>query len=92
MTAFSCYLFEDSSAVICSSNDHHLVDRIYVSPSGALMIVEKNRAKIKFLTCSLPQTFHNSAKLLLDFRVRNVRLNLFFPDNLLDQAADLMKV
>ncbi len=56
------------------------------------MIVEKNRAKIKFLTCSLPQTFHNSAKLLLDFRVRNVRLNLFFPDNLLDQAADLMKV
>ncbi|KAJ3373525.1 hypothetical protein HDU91_006468 [Kappamyces sp. JEL0680] len=74
------FLFQDGSSAAQFQEQNFT---IHASPSGALFIVEKNLTLIRFLSLSLPLTFHEAAKKLFAFCLASKPANLFCPDSLL---------
>lgn len=67
-------------------------ETIYISPSGAVVMIEKNGKQLRFLTCTLPQIFHKNVLELVDFRNRHVVENLYLTQTLGNHVDLLMEV
>jgi hypothetical protein len=86
MTDF--YLFQEGSA----ASSQNTTENYFISPTGAVIWIERDQKRLRFLTCALPQIFHKQVLKLVEFRNRHVHENLYVTEALGNHVDLLMEV